>query len=170
MSMSTIEPLFFLHDNTVTLLRVVYCYDHCVQIRESKLKGERLQSQLQRDQAMTADLEKRLSGKLDEKDKELEQLRAQLIDTRQKLNQGQRRHSSAAGMSSIAASSNPGPESIDEMQLHFLKQAVYHLLTDFHAEDQLRAILSILDFSAQERKAVYAKVQEKKRTSRGLYM
>lgn len=134
-------------------------------MRESKVHGERLQTQLQREQAKTHEMEKSLAERTQEREKEMEQLRTQLIDTRQKLNQ--RRFSSAE---SVSASSNPGPGSIDQMQLHFLKQAVYHLLTDFHAEDQLRAILSILDFSAQERKAVYAKVQEKKRTSRGIYM
>lgn len=70
-----------------------------------------------------------------------------------------------------ASDSNPGPEGMDEMQLSFLKQAVYHLLTGFHAEDQLRAIVSILNFTAQERKAVYANVQERKaRRSSGVFM
>ena len=37
-----------------------------------------------------------------------------------------------------------------------------HLLTDSHADEHLRAIVAILNFSAQERKCVYAKVAEKK--------
>lgn len=59
------------------------------------------------------------------------------------------------------ASTSSGGGAIDDSQFLFLKQAVLHLLTDFHAEEQLRAIISILDFTAQERKAVYSKLQEK---------
>lgn len=109
---------------------------------------------------------------LQQKEKEVEQLKSQLIEARQKLSQQQplppavpRRKSSTL----LANDANPGPEGMDESKLQFLKQAVFHLLTDFHADDQLRAIISILDFSAQERKAVYAKTQERKRATRGLY-
>jgi hypothetical protein len=62
---------------------------------------------------------------------------------------------------SSSTSSKDAASPIDGAQQQFLKQAVFHLLTDFHAEEQLRAIISILDFSAQERKAVYGKLQEK---------
>ena len=98
----------------------------------------------------------------------MEELKAQLASAHRKLSTAAAEQSSR--QSTTAESSNPGVDHIDKMQLHFLKQAIYHLLTDFHAEDQIRAILSILDFSAQERKAVYAKVEEKKKYSRGLYM
>lgn len=108
---------------------------------------------------------------MQQKDKEVEQLKSQLIEVRQKMTTqqatGQRKSSSS--LLQVATDSNPGPEGIDESKLQFLKQAVFHLLTDFHADDQLRAIISILDFSAQERKAVYAKTQEKKKAMRGLY-
>ena len=99
-------------------------------------------------------LERKLAETQEAKDKEIEQLKSQLIEARQNLSRSRR--------GNVASESNPGPSGMDEMQLHFLKQAVYHLLTDFHAEDQLRAIVSILDFGPQERKAVYAKLQEKK--------
>ena len=130
---------------------------------------ERLQASLQQEHQRCESIETQLSNTLLEKDKEIEQIKSQLVDARQKLNHQDpsRRISTSFA---TAEDSNPGPEGVDKMQLHFLKQAVYHLLTDFHAEDQLRAILSILDFSAQERKAVYAKVEEKKKHSRGLYM
>lgn len=133
------------------------------QVRETKLQTEKLKAYLQREQSHTVALEKKLQETQEQKDKDTEQLKSQLIEARQKISRKQ---------SSTASESNPGPSAIDEMQLHFLKQAVYHLLTDFHAEDQLRAIVSILNFSPQERKAVYVKVQEKKgRTSRsGLHM
>jgi len=108
---------------------------------------------LQHEQSKVVELEKKLHETSEEKGKEIEQLKSQLVESRQKITQRK---------SSVASDSNPGPGAIDQVQLHFLKQAIYHLLTDFHAEDQLRAILSILDFGPQERKLVYAKVQEKK--------
>ena len=125
---------------------------------------------MQREQAKSSELERRYSEDLQQKEKEIEQLKSQLIESRQKLSQQQPPQPQRRKSSSILATdSNPGPEGIDESKLQFLKQAVFHLLTDFHADDQLRAIISILDFSAQERKAVYAKTQEKKKAMRGLY-
>ncbi len=134
-------------------------------MRETKLQGERTTAYLHREQSRASELERKLQERQDEDGKEIEQLKTQLIEARQNLSRQQGRHGST-----IASDSNPGPSGMDEMQLHFLKQAVYHLLTDFHAEDQLRAIVSILDFSAQERKAVYARVQERKGGGRGSRM
>lgn len=135
------------------------------------MQGERLQVYLQREQARSSELERRHTEDLQQKEKEVEQLKSQLIEARQKLSQQQSLHPAQRRKSStvLATDSNPGPEGMDESKLQFLKQAVFHLLTDFHADDQLRAIISILDFSAQERKAVYAKTQEKKKATRGLY-
>lgn len=123
-----------------------------------------MEHSLHQEQSRGQQLETQLSSSLLEKDKELEQLKSELQNAQEKQ--------SLRGLDSpsLAEGSNPGVDRMDIMQLHFLKQAVYHLLTDFHAEDQLRAILSILDFGAQERKAVYAKVEEKKKYSRGIYM
>lgn len=106
---------------------------------------------------------------LQQKEKEIEQLKSQLIESRQKLTQQPAARRKSSTILQVATDSNPGPEGMDESKLQFLKQAVFHLLTDFHADDQLRAIISILDFSAQERKAVYAKTQERKKAMRGLY-
>jgi len=124
-----------------------------LEVRDTKLQGERMGACLQREQSKVVELEKKLHETSEEKGREIEQLKSQLVESRQKIIQRK---------SSVASDSNPGPGAIDQVQLHFLKQAIYHLLTDFHAEDQLRAILSILDFGPQERKLVYAKVQEKK--------
>lgn len=85
-----------------------------------------------------------------EQEKELELLKAELEKC--KLHN--------RGKSPWQQDTPPGSP-IDGAQQLFLKQAVFHLLTDFHAEEQLRAIVSILDFDAQERKAVYGKMQEK---------
>lgn len=60
-------------------------------------------------------------------------------------------------------SCSEGSEGIDSMTFHFLKQAVFHFLTDYHAEDHLRSISSILRFSPQERKAVYSKYADQKK-------
>ena len=129
-----------------------------MEVRETKLQGERLTSSYHREQSRGIQLERTLHETQEQKDKEIEQLKTQLIEARQNLGQRQSRSSQHS-----AIESSPGPSSVDKMQLHFLKQAVYHLLTDFYAEDQLRAIVSILDFTPQERKAVYAKIQEKGR-------
>lgn len=120
------------------------------------MQEERLRAHFAQEQSRAVQLERRLADTQEAKDKEIEQLKSQLIEARQNLSRGPRSND-------VASESNPGPSGIDEMQLHFLKQAVYHLLTDFHADDQLRAIVSILDFGAQERKSVYAKLQERKR-------
>ncbi len=135
-----------------------------MQCRESQTQRERLEHSLHQERSHCQQLEGQLSTSLLEKDKELDEIKTQLHNAQQKLSL--RRQDS----SSLAECSNPGVDRMDKVQLCFLKQAVYHLLTDFHAEDQLRAIISILDFSAQERKAVYAKVDEKKKYSRGIYM
>ncbi len=135
-----------------------------MQLREAKTQNERLEHSLHLEQSRCQQLEAQLSTSLQEKDQELDQLKTKLHNAQEK--QIAKRQDS----SSLAEGSNPGVDRMDKMQLHFLKQAVFHLLTDFHAEDQLRAIISILDFSAQERKAVYAKVDEKKKYSRGIYL
>ena len=151
--------MFSYLDYTHYLLLIAVVYS--LQLRESKIQRERVEVSLQQEHSRCEQLEKQLSSSLQEKDKEMEQLNTKLLNAQQKLKKG---------LPTLAEGSNPGVDRMDKMQLHFLKQAVYHLLTDFHAEDQLRAILSILDFGAQERKAVYAKVEEKKKASRGLYM
>ncbi len=111
------------------------------------MQGEGFQAALKAEHVKTAELEKRLVLS-----QELEgALRGELDKLQQQNKEGrswQRQNSLDSG-------------AIDGAQLLFLKQAVYHLLIDFHAEEQLRAIISILDFSAQERIAVYGKVQEK---------
>ena len=126
-----------------------------VSMKENSQKVEQLQVALQLERTRCVELEQRFSELFSKKSKEAEQLTSQLVETRQKLSK------------SISGKRAAGIPEVDDHQLSFLKQAVYHLLTDFHAEEQLRAILSILDFSAQERKAVYAKVQEKKSKSKG---
>ena len=124
-----------------------------LQLQESKVQGELLQSAVATEQAKSLELENRLILQQEQEQalkEELESCQTQL-------------HSQSEGKKPHRHSSNPsnGSSAVNDAQLLFLKQAVYHLLTDFHAEEQLRAIISILDFSAQERKAVYSKLQEK---------
>lgn len=113
-------------------------------MQEFKLQEERSQSAVQAEQVKNIELENKLVLKQEQEDVlrgELERLQHRSPWKRQ-------------------ASTDSGG-AIDGTQFLFLKQAVLHLLTDFHAAEQLRAIISILDFSAQERKAVYGKLQEK---------
>ena len=66
-------------------------------------------------------------------------------------------------LSSISSTSSATGEGLDYMTFNFLRQAVFHFLTDIHAQDHLRSISSILEFTPQERKAVYSKFAEHKK-------
>ncbi|XP_065193369.1 kinesin-like protein KIF3B [Sycon ciliatum] len=48
-----------------------------------------------------------------------------------------------------------------DMNWAFLKSSVLHFFTDAHPYEQAKAIVSILDFDAQDRKKIYAKLDEK---------
>ena len=112
------------------------------------MQGEKLQSTVRAEQVKNLELENQLLLRREEEQvlrEELDKCQAQLQNKR--------------GLPWEHKQSSGGV--IDGAQQLFLKQAVFHLLTDFHAEEQLRAIISILDFSAQERKVVYSKIQEK---------
>ena len=137
------------------------------QVREQKLQVERMRATLDREHSASEELQQKLTHALELKDKEVSEMKSQLIELRHTTTSFTRSRSQPSSSSSTASDSNPGPEAIDSIQLHFLKQAVYHLLTDFHAEDQLRAVVSLLNFSPQERKAVYAK-HDRKRNPRTL--
>lgn len=113
------------------------------------MQGERLQSAVRTEQVKNIELENRLILRQEQEDA----LRGELDKLQRKGGSPWERQASTSSLDSGGA--------IDGAQQLFLKQAVFHLLTDFHAEEQLRAIVSILDFSAQERKAVYSKLQEK---------
>lgn len=112
------------------------------------MQEERLQSAVQAGQVKNIELENRLVLRQEQEDI----LRGELDKLQHKGGSPWERQSTSSLNSGGA---------IDGAQQLFLKQAVFHLLTDFHAEEQLRAIISILDFSAQDRKAVYSKLQEK---------
>ena len=114
---------------------------------EQQQEIEQLTGALQQERARLVELEKKFGEVYSKKQKEVEQLTAQLSESRKGYKE--KRISKADC-------------TVDETQIAFLKQAVYHLLTDSHAEEHIRAIVSILNFSAQERKAVYSKIQERK--------
>lgn len=118
---------------------------------EQQQQIEQLIGALQQERVHSVDLEKRFGEVYGKKQKEVEQLTAQLSESRKGRSKDRK--------------GNRVDSTVDETQIAFLKQAVYHLLTDSHAEEHVRAIVSILNFSAQERKAVYSKVQERKAKS-----
>ena len=113
--------------------------------RECQQQAKQLEAALMQERGHSVELERRFSELYAKKSKEVEQLTMQLIEARKK--------GSKVKMDSAA---------VDDSQLLFLKQAVYHLLIDSRPEEHLRAIVSILNFSVEERKAVYAKFQERK--------
>ena len=114
-----------------------------------------LQITLHQERTKHSDMERRFGEIVSKKKREVDQLSAQLVEARQRMTK--------------KASSKQRKEEegeIDEMQVRFLKQAVFQLLTGFHAEEHLRAILSILNFTPQERKEVYARYQDGKGRTR----
>ena len=121
-------------------------------IREYQQRVKQLEAALMQERSHSVELEQRFSELYAKKSKEVDQLTVQVVEARKKISNKQK-----ADKSSDFCFSN-----VDDSQLLFLKQAVYHMLIDSRPEEHLRAIVSILNFSAEERKAVYAKFQEKR--------
>ena len=147
-----------------------------LQVREGQQQGEKMQSHLAREQSRARELQERLEEVCRSKDQEITQLSSQLVEARERLrSKGKDRYPFCLSFVSYYnykhcpsthsgdSTGGSGGTGIDSMRFHFLKQAVYHLLTDFHADEQLRAISSILEFSPQEKKAVYSKFAERRK-------
>ena len=122
-------------------------------VRKYQQQVQQLEATLMAERSHSVELEKHFSELYAKKNKEAEQLMVQLAEARKKV-------PNKRGGGSLTSS---GVDvSVEVSQLQFLKQAVYHLLIDSRPDEHLRAIVSILDFSAEERKAVYGKFQEKR--------
>ncbi len=124
------------------------------QLQEQQLENEHLYAALAAEQAKTSEMERQIIFS-QEKDQQIEALKSDLQNSRVML----RQHSAATPTSPLSPVTPTSP--IDGMQHQFLKQAVFHLLTESHAEEQLRAICSILNFNAKERLAIKNKREEK---------
>jgi len=117
----------------------------------AKRRREEMQRLVQLEQSKVMELQQSLEkvqSQLQAKEKEVEKLKLQVIE----LRKGTKKETD----------SKSTPLGLDGSQMQFLKQALFHYLTDYHAEEQVRAIVSILDFTAQERKTVYTKLQDRK--------
>ena len=117
----------------------------------AKQRREEMQRLVQLEQRKVSEFQQaleKMQSQLQAKEKEVEEFKLQLIT----LRKGTRKDTDSN-------STSPG---LDGSQMQFLKQALFHYLTDYHAEEQVRAIVSILDFTAQERKTVYTKLQDRK--------
>ena len=122
-----------------------------VEVGVARQRREEMQQVLQLEQSKVKELQGMLEHaqlQQKEKEREVEQLKLQLIDIRKKNTKLDHSVKSASAL--------------DDSQIQFLKQAIYHYLTDYHAEEQVRAIVSILDFTVQERKTVYSKLHDHK--------
>ena len=128
-----------------------------LELRESVLQRERAEKLLKDEKgkhARTREELDRIKQVLANKEKEGEQLKAQLATLRS---------SARASLPAVRkVKSEADSDGMDSSRLNFLKQAVYHYLVDYHAEEQVRAIVSMLDFNPEERKRVYSKQQERK--------
>ena len=121
-----------------------------VEVGVARKRREEMQQQLQVEQSKVKELQQileRTQLQQDKKEKEVESLKLQLIEARKKT-------------AKVDHGTTASTDTLDKPQLQFLKQAIYHYLTDYHAEEQVRAIVSILDFSVQERKTIYSKLHD----------
>lgn len=129
-------------------------------LRECTQQKERAQKMLLDERQKSSKLAESLSQireQLNENQKEAEQLKSQLVQLRTKSSP------SSSSFSHIVK----GKQGMDDVGMEvshvaFLRQSIYHYLTGYHAEEQVRAIISMLDFTPEERKQVYAKQQERK--------
>lgn len=125
-----------------------------MQLHEYKVENERLYAALVAEQGKSRELESRVVFS-QEKDRQIDDLKSDLQECRTMLSQ----HALTTPTSPLSPTTPTSP--INGMQHQFLKQAIYHLLTECHAEEQLRVICSILDFTAKERMAIKNKREEK---------
>lgn len=117
----------------------------------AKQRREEMQRFVQLEQSKVKEFQitlEKMQSQLKAKEKEVEELKLQLIEMRKGTTRKE-----------TGTTESPG---LDKSQTQFLKQALFHYLTDYHAEEQVRALVSILDFTAQERKTVYSKLQDRK--------
>ena len=126
-----------------------------LQLQQYQVENKRLYAALVAEQTKTRELE----GKVvfsQEKDRQIEALKSDLQDSKAVL----RQYGSATPTTPLSPVSPIPP--INGMQQEFLKQAIFHLLTEQHADEQIKAISSILNFSAQQRIAIKLKRPERK--------
>jgi chromosome segregation ATPase len=48
-----------------------------------------------------------------------------------------------------------------DINMKFLRKAIYHYLTGHHADEQVKLIVAILDFDTEQRKNIYDKLQQR---------
>ena len=135
-----------------------------LELREKSQQKERMEKMFIEEKntniKLAEDLEE-AKKRIKVKEKEIEQLKGQLAHLRSTVpDRTSKDHISSPTYSKVSLS-----EGMDSVEVNFLKQAVFHYLTDYHADEQIRAIISMLDFTAEERKKVYAKLHEKKTRS-----
>ena len=125
-------------------------------LRESTQQKEHAEKMLldeRKKSSKTAESLLQIREQLNNNQKEAEQLKSQLAQLRTKP--------SSSSSSSPVINGNSGA-GMDSSHVVFLRQSIYHYLTGYHADEQVRAIISMLDFTPEERKQVYAKQLERK--------
>ena len=130
-------------------------------LRESTQQKEHAEKMLldeRKKSTKTAESLLQIREQLNNNQKEAEQLKSQLAQLRTKPS------SSSSSSTSPVINGNQGNSGagMDGSHVVFLRQSIYHYLTGYHADEQVRAIISMLDFTPEERKQVYAKQQERK--------
>ena len=109
--------------------------------------NERMRASLKETEARNKELtveNSRLSQELENQKKKLSAFR-----------HGQQAQS--AKTESRSSTRSPDPD----VNLKFLRKAVYHYLTGYHADEQIKVIVAILDFNPQQRKSIYDRQQQR---------
>ena len=131
-------------------------------LRECTQQKERAEKMLldeRKKSSKTAESLLQIREQLNNNQKEAEQLKSQLAQLRKKPSSSSSSSSSSPIIKGRQGNSGAG---MDGSHVVFLRQSIYHYLTGYHADEQVRAIISMLDFTPEERKQVYAKQQERK--------
>ena len=127
-------------------------------LRECTQQKERAQQMLHDERHKSLKLSESMAQireQLSDNQKELEQVKSQLAQLRT-------RSPSSSISHAVKVKQKKADIGMEATQVTFLRQSIYHYLTGYHAEEQVRAIISMLEFTPEERKRVYAKQQERK--------
>ena len=118
-------------------------------IAETETDNERLRLSLREQQEENEKLaveNSRLSSEVEEQRK-----------TISSLDRGHQTSSSPTGPRPGRQTRSPDPD----VNMTFLRKAIYHYLTGHHADEQIKVIVAILDFDTEQRKNIYDKLQQR---------
>lgn len=118
-------------------------------VAEAATENERLRKSLrehqERNEKLTAE-NSRLADEVEEQNRKISAIR-----------RGHQTPSSPTDLRPGRQTRSPDPD----VNMKFLRKAIYHYLTGHHANEQVKVIVAILDFNPQQRKAIYDRLQQR---------